>query len=183
MGQCHDEGALKLLICALAFGAQGCPPNDYAVRACAEGNPSKKAPATRDDGTTDVTFLAFGDSQYYLDESLGHTGDLKNDYQVQALNAVPTRLSWHAFGVAAPVSDIRGVIIAGDLTQNGRDARSGDNDEYGAFIEDYGLCANRGLDYPVYEGYGNHDFFEWGDLRYRFVRAHPVADSVAVRNT
>ena len=41
--------------------------------------------------------------------------------------------------------------MAGDITQNGRDGRVFSNDEYGEFIERYGLCGNNEVKYPMYE--------------------------------
>src|SRR5690606_3152205 len=63
-----------------------------------------------------------------------------------------------------PVAQPRGLLVAGDLTQNGKDGRAENNgslgrNELGQFISDYGLTGTDGLlRFPVYEGYGNHDF-------------------------
>lgn len=163
--------------CLLLFlaGTAGCTKN-YGIDRC---RPNQAPPVENywaGEGISDVTFLAFGDSQF------GGGADNKNDLLVQALNVADAQLRWNPFGVDAPVDRIRGVIIAGDLTQNGRDGRTFSDNEYGGFTRIYGLTGNRILRFPVYEGYGNHDYFEWNNIGYRIPKAHPVADSVAVRN-
>jgi len=158
----------------------GCPNNDYGIDSCSPGDMPPVPNFWAGPDTTDVTFLAFGDSQVFLDASLGQDDDgRKNDLHVQALNAADT-LRWTALGVDEPVSRIRGVLMAGDITQNGRDARDGRSNEYGVFTTLYGLCGNRTLRFPMFEGYGNHDFRSWNHLLYG--NEHPVADSVSVRN-
>jgi len=137
---------------------------------------------------TDVTFYAFGDPQY------GGGADDKNTFQVAALNAL-AGTPWPADlpGGGEPVADVRGVLVAGDLTQNGQDGRITplDSDELGRFEEDYGLTGVESeLSLPVYEGFGNHDFDpaepgDWHELDWRFYYDQdptPSADRVAERN-
>jgi cytolysin (calcineurin-like family phosphatase) len=158
----------------------------------------------------DVTFFAFGDPQYG-----GGPGD-KNSFHVQALNAAPD-LAWPADAglrsAGRKVGPPRGVVIAGDLTQNGQAGRNPLGEWYtgeahtidvsqaygvamanprisaelGLFLRDYGLAGNDGLNlfklkWPVYEGYGNHDF----DVLERFAELYagrpPAVDIVSVRN-
>ncbi|OUS31885.1 hypothetical protein A9Q99_01975 [Gammaproteobacteria bacterium 45_16_T64] len=125
---------------------------------------------------TDVTFIAFGDSQF------GGGAEDKNDLHKIAINQADVQLHWDTFGINAPVSNIRGIIMNGDITQNGRDGRTLSENEYKGFTDIYGLCGNRDVKFPMFEGYGNHDFFEWSNIGYRLLQAHPVADSVSVRN-
>ncbi|MBC8515243.1 metallophosphoesterase [bacterium] len=116
-------------------------------------------------GGTDITFFAMGDPQY------GGGQEDKNDWQIAAMNTFPGSLwgqrledgSPTAFmWVGEPVRTPLGVLIAGDLTQNGQDGRwrlFGETNELGRFLEDYGLDGTDGkLHFPVYEGTGNHDF-------------------------
>jgi cytolysin (calcineurin-like family phosphatase) len=131
---------------------------------CQVGDPAG-APDRRPAGARAVTFFAFGDPQYG-----GGPGD-KNAFHIQALAAAP-RLVWpEGFsGAGGPVGDPRGVIIAGDLTQNGHAGRNREgelftadryavdlNREYGAdlerplvsselglFLADYGLRGGDG---------------------------------------
>jgi cytolysin (calcineurin-like family phosphatase) len=53
------------------------------------------------------------------------------------------------------------LLLAGDITNSGRDGRKGDegHNELGRFLSDYGLTGKEGrLRFPMYEGYGNHDY-------------------------
>ncbi|MBZ0254311.1 MAG: hypothetical protein K8I02_13300, partial [Candidatus Methylomirabilis sp.] len=159
----------------------GCPRNDYATDGCSAADAPPVADWWAGDGVRDITFLAFGDSQVYLSgDGSENDGSRKNDRHVQALNVAET-LSWGALGVPANLSNVRGVIMAGDITQNDRDARIPDANEYAVFSSTYGLCANRTLIYPMFEGYGNHDYQDWYNLLYP-LNEHPVADSVSIRN-
>lgn len=164
---------LLVLVFWLDWGVE-----DYATRDCARDMPPLVPNFWRGEGATDVTFLAFGDSQFY------HQDDDRNLLNVRALNAAETLLRWtpEPFGLDEPLSNVRGVIIAGDLTQNGRDGRFFESDEYQDFIDCYGLCGNRTLKYPVYEGYGNHDYYIWNNPLFRLYDSHPVANAVSVRN-
>lgn len=167
-----------LLAATLVLAA--CEGNDYGIDDCQASDPPPVADFWAGPGVTDVTFLAFGDSQVFLDPSLGEEdGGWKNSLHVQALNVADT-LRWNALGVDLPVDRIRGVIMAGDITQDGRDIREPNANEYKEFVDNYGLCGNRTLRFPMYEGYGNHDFRSWHNLLYG--NEHPVADSVSVRN-
>lgn len=137
---------------------------------------------------TDITFFAMGDCQY------GGGAEDKNGFHIAALNAFPGT-PWREGTPFAgeTVAQPLGLLLAGDLTQNGQDGRIEplDSDEIGSFEADYGLTGSESaLSWPMYEGYGNHDFdpdepgdwspFEW--------RAHydddptPAADLVSERN-
>jgi cytolysin (calcineurin-like family phosphatase) len=137
---------------------------------------------------TDITFYAMGDPQYG-----GGSAD-KNTFQVAGLNALEGT-PWPADSPFAgeDVTDSLGVLIAGDLTQNGQDGRIEplDSDQLGAFVADYGLTgAESELTLPVYEGYGNHDFEpaepgDWHEFDWRFYYAEdptPMVDLVSERN-
>ena len=131
-----------------------------------------------------------GDPQY------GGGSSNKNTFQINAMNAFPGN-AWRE-GMPSdgqPVAAPRGVLIAGDLTQNGKDGRweffvKGE-DQIGRFISDYGLTGQDGLlHYPVYEGYGNHDFEPdepddahlWNWRWYYGNDPTPSVDSVSERN-
>ncbi len=164
---------LVAALAAVAVALAGC--NDYATDGCSPLDALPVPDFWAGPGVTDVTFLAFGDSQVFGAED----GGGKNALHVQALNAADT-LDWSGVGVEQPVSRIRGVLMAGDITQIGRDWRGLEKNEYGIFVQSYGLCGNRTLRFPLYEGYGNHDFRDDGGVLYGV--DHPVADSVGIRN-
>jgi cytolysin (calcineurin-like family phosphatase) len=149
-------------------------PSDATTAASDAGNaPSDAAGDAVADSdaagpSQDVTFFVFGDPQY------GGGDTDKDSFNIQALNAAPS-LVWPADAgfesAGAPIGDPRGVLIAGDLTQNGQAGRdplnewyTGDayaidiNQAYGAnvavprvaaelglFLRDYGLRGNDGL--------------------------------------
>lgn len=151
---------------------------DYAIDGCSKDDPPFVENFWKGPGQTDVTFIAFGDPQF------GGGPKNKNQLHIRAINVAEEQLVWNMayFGIDEPVAKIRGVVIAGDLTQNGSDGRSGSTNEYGDFTSCYGLCGNRELIFPVFEGYGNHDYFIRSNIAYRIPEAHPVADSVSIRN-
>ena len=170
-------GILATLSCLFLFTA-GCPTSDYGTDGCSIDDPPIVEDFWKGPGQTDVTFIAFGDSQFG-----GGSAD-KNELHVRAINTADEVLNWQStpFGFDEPLSRIRGLVIAGDLTQNGTDGRCFTGNELGEFVDAYGLCGNRGLRYPVFEGYGNHDYY-WGDNPcYREPQLHPVADAVSYRN-
>jgi len=161
-----------LLTCCLAACTDEVPvempdqspaPPDMAAE---PSPPADLAPA----GPESITFFAFGDPQY------GGGPYDKNSFNVLALNQAPA-LVWPKgegfFREGQPVGAPRGVIIAGDLTQNGQSGRDRSlfgewyvadryafdvNKEYGVtvpnndvraelglFLRDYGLRGNDGL--------------------------------------
>lgn len=119
------------------------------------------APGQLLDGT-DVTFYITADTH------LGHEGIREaNLRQVDALNALP--------GTPWPdsrdgtVDEPRGVLIAGDLTDDGAPG------EWDEFEEIYGLDGTDGLlKWPVFEATGNHDR--------RILWTDPVLGQVARRH-
>lgn len=139
--------------------------------------------------STDITFFAMGDPQY------GGGADNKNAFHLSALNQFAGTLWRNELPSAGtPVARPLGLLIAGDLTQNGKDGREEGlgpgRDEIGEFETDYGLTGTEGiLNMPVYEGYGNHDFdpdmpddeFNW---RYYYdENPTPSVERVVARNT
>jgi cytolysin (calcineurin-like family phosphatase) len=122
------------------------PADDAAVPTCT----GELCPA-------DITFFAMGDCQYG-----GGPDRDKNFLQIAALNDFPGS-AWPEGMPSAglPVAEPRGLLLAGDITNSGRDGRPGDegHNELGRFLDDYGLTGSDGLlRFPMYEGYGNHDF-------------------------
>jgi hypothetical protein len=142
---------------------KGRPPPRGGDAAAGDGAAEAAPPSNGD-----VTFFAFGDPQYG-----GGPAD-KNSFHIQALNQAPDLL-WPAVGgltsAGSRVGEPRGVIIAGDLTQNGQAGRNPLNEwfsgapytvdlnqqyglslpdplvsaELGLFLRDYGLGGNDGL--------------------------------------
>jgi len=121
-------------------------------------------------GGTDVTFFVTADTH------LGHPGmAAANRRLIEAMHALPGMPYPPEIGgvVAVP----RGVLIAGDLTEDGRNdpgARQWDT-----FVRLYGLLGGDGLlKYPVYEATGNHDRY----VPARFGRRRHVLEAVRRRH-
>ena len=96
-------------------------------------------------GGRDVTFLHISDQHYSAEpegDSLAAT--------IKAMNALPGTAYPAALG--GEVTKLRGVILTGDLTN------SGSPEDWQKFTAHWGLTGKEGLvQYPVYEGAGNHD--------------------------
>lgn len=164
--------------------------NDLGVARC--GDCSSGFKEIEDECRMDFTFFAMGDPQYG-----GGPAD-KNDFQIAAMNAFSESEVWPEDSEFSgeEIDEAQGVIIAGDLTQNGRDGRYAafvdpEENQIGDFLADYGLDGTDGkLKVPVYEGCGNHDYEpdEPGDesvvdWRYYYTEnPTPAVDAVAMRN-
>ena len=139
-------------------------------------------------GDRDITFIATTDT-HATDSAKGcsvnssHNGDEHAKMRL-ALNSANVKPhvwpSGASFWRQGKVYDhIRGVLIAGDLTDAGSDPVPAgtqlghDCREYTAYRAGYGRCGNEGkVKFPIYEAYGNHDFPRVagsGDPKY-----HPV---------
>ena len=84
-----------------------------------------------------------------------HVGDVNeadnHENQIAAMNALPGK-PWPEGFSGATVDEPRGVLVAGELTNTGIQA------QWNRFVALYGLDGTDGtLEFPVYEGYGNHD--------------------------
>ncbi|HMR75120.1 MAG TPA: hypothetical protein PKD61_08410 [Polyangiaceae bacterium] len=112
-------------------------------------------------GGLDVTFIVASDTHLGFDSD-EHTlsgalhdpvkhprgVELVNLQSIRAMNAMPGRTSPFGDTIARP----RGVLISGDLTERGIPW------QWRHFVLFYGLNGGDGLlDYPVFEGHGNHD--------------------------
>lgn len=114
-------------------------------------------------GGLDVTFLVASDTHLGFDSSehdlLGKQHDpvknprgveVINRRQIRDMNGMPGRIWPPELG--GTIDRPRGVLISGDLTENG------DPWQWRHFVAYYGLNGGDGLlNYPVFEGHGNHD--------------------------
>jgi cytolysin (calcineurin-like family phosphatase) len=118
----------------LLFVLAGCQPVQQSVE------PSNRTRA----GGTDVTFLVAADAHF----GASGMGEL-NRRAIEDMNAIAGKPYPGGGGV---VGQPRGVLFAGDMTDNGMAW------EWKTFEELYGLTGKEGLlKYPVFEGSGNHD--------------------------
>jgi cytolysin (calcineurin-like family phosphatase) len=108
----------------------------------------------------DVTFLSASDTHYREpDHRLGCNNDL-NRATIEEMNRI-TDLAWPEKLGPAKIGKPRGVVLLGDLIDDGDRAENGRKpsaEQYQLFLADFGLDGTDGLvKYPVFEGWGNHD--------------------------
>lgn len=127
----------------------------------------------------DVTFISTSDSHYVTaSPAAGGAGGTKhkdrnaNDRKtVLAINAV-TGLTWPASVGGGPIDAPRGVMLLGDVIDDGDVMFEGINKgkkQYEFFLADFGLDGTDGvLKYPVFETWGNHDGPPVGKERHGF---------------
>jgi len=99
----------------------------------------------------DLTFFIASDLHY------GGTVNSRkiNKMMVRAMNALPGQPFPQEFGVKGRVHTPRGVVILGDIVDDG--AASDVVKTWQEYAEDYGLRGDKLLAFPVYEGFGEHD--------------------------
>lgn len=108
----------------------------------------------------DVTFLSTSDSHYREpDHKAGNHNDL-NRASIEEMNRVMD-LSWPDKLGGGKIASPRGVVMPGDLIDDGDRAEKGrkiSEEQYRLFQADLGLDGSDGLlKFPVFEGWGNHD--------------------------
>jgi cytolysin (calcineurin-like family phosphatase) len=138
----RDVGRLMLIaVAALLLHVDGC--NWAGDDACS--SPILAAVQRQPLDGTDITFFVTADTHF------GFAGGEKlNARQIDAMNSLPGKPLPSNLG--GTVQKPLGVLIAGDLTENGH------GDQWRAFVKHYGLDGTDGkLTVPVYEGTGNHD--------------------------
>jgi hypothetical protein len=125
---------------------------------------AKESPA----GARDITFVAFGDP-HVVDGAPGCPGGwpARKDHAAirDAINSAASHTWPDGKGLAQqgkPFDDLRGAIIAGDLTDSGDasiPAGEATCRQLDRFFAEFGRCGDEGkLSIPVYTLYGNHDF-------------------------
>ncbi len=122
----------------------------------------------------DVTFIVASDTHLGLGDPVTPGRDpVKNPVRIEktnlqmidAMNSVAGKLWPQQLGGA--VSEPRGVLISGDLTENGG------KQDWVLFEALYGRTGKEGpLRYPVYEGDGNHDAHRGWFIREEIARRH-----------
>ena len=98
----------------------------------------------------DLTYVVASDLHYY-----GTNANTRIQAHIDRLNALPGTAYPEALG--GVVGPITGVILNGDLTNNGT------QQQWEFLVNDWGLTGERRCKFPVYEGMGNHDFYS-GDI-------------------
>ncbi len=117
-------------------------------------------PGTNPPATTarDVTFLLTSDVHYDAFENEDRNDRVRDT--LKYMNAI-TNLAWPDQLGGGPVQLPRGVLVLGDVIDDGDRIFQGKHQsprQWAAFIADFGLDGKDGLlNFPVYEGWGNHD--------------------------
>jgi len=93
----------------------------------------------------DITFFIATDTHYKIN---GETTPA-NQTTIELMNTLPSAAFPSEIG--GIVDSPRAVIVTGDLTENGLP------EEWALFTADYGINKEGRINYPVYEGWGNHD--------------------------
>jgi len=106
-----------------------------------------------------VTFLSTSDSHYReTDHKAGCHNDL-NRASIEEMNRI-AGVPWPAQPGSDKITKPRGVVVLGDLIDDGERAENGRKisaEQCSFFRSDFGLDGSDGrLKYPVFEGWGNH---------------------------
>jgi len=104
----------------------------------------------------DITFLVCSDTHYGQDQWADN--EALNKAAIDRMNAIAGTA--YPTSVGGTVDVPRGVLVTGDLTDSGTWANwSGYWFLYwrDGFVDDYGVNGGGRIDFPVYEGFGNHD--------------------------
>ena len=97
-----------------------------------------------------LTFLLAGDTHYGLNTKTA----AYNRAIVDAMNSLPGIL-YPPKTVTGTVNKPRGVAVLGDLVEEGEGEMG--SKQWEEFTGDFGVCGEGRIDFPVYEGFGNHD--------------------------
>jgi cytolysin (calcineurin-like family phosphatase) len=126
------------------------------------------APLSAGDATG-VTFLVTSDSHYDAFEN--EDRNARNHVTVDQMNEI-TAARWPEELGGDPIERPRGVLVLGDVIDDGDRMKDGKNQgerQFGYFAADFGLDGADGrLKYPVFEGWGNHDGPPPGRERFGF---------------
>ncbi len=126
--------------------------------------PDQLQPLSR--GPTDVTFLVISDLHFGAVVSGQPLRPVLLN-AIREMNAIEGKAYPSAIG--GKVGAVRGVLAAGDLTEDGRPP------EWAEFLETMGLRGEGALRYPVFESYGNHDEYAGNVVRAGVVERHGEA--------
>ena len=107
-----------------------------------------------------VVFLSTSDCHYLEpDRKQGHHNDL-NLASIEEMNRIG-KAEWPAKLGGGPIGSPQGVVVLGDLINDGDMELGGRNisrEQFDLFLKDFGLDGHDGrLAFPVFEGWGNHD--------------------------
>lgn len=100
----------------------------------------------------DLTFFTCSDTHYNETKEL----NVQQAALIDMMNTLPGREYPAKLG-GGRIDVPKGVIIPGDLIDDGQGPKQMVLQEWALWEEDFGLTGEKRLKFPVYEGYGNHD--------------------------
>ena len=122
---------------------------------------------------TDVTFFIIGDTHYGRNQA--EDNEATNKRLIDEMNSAPATFFYPKSLGGKKINTPRAVLVAGDICDHGLQSQWAGVDGNDGFVTDYGLTGNCRLKYPVYEGFGNHDYELNG-------KDHYSKDQVKIRN-
>ncbi len=122
---------------------------------------------------TDITFFIIGDVHYGRYQLKNN--EALNKIVIDEMNSAPSNFSYPKSVGGKKINKPRAVVVVGDLCDNGLQGQWAGENSVDGFVSDYGLNGNCRLKYPVYEGFGNHDYELSG-------KDHYSKDQVKIRN-
>ena len=127
----------------------------------------------------EITFLMTGDTEYNSPED-----SYRNMFTITEMNNIQGQQ--HPSPGLGAVDNVLGVLVAGDVSLNATTGNSFSTPEFVQFETQYGLHGNDGeLNYPVYEGFGNHDYWtndKSGMQNWPLYGDHPVPEAIKSRH-
>jgi cytolysin (calcineurin-like family phosphatase) len=132
----------------------------------------------------DLTFLSTSDSHYReTDHRQGHHNELIRASVVE-MNRL-SQESWPEELGGGPIAKPAGLLMPGDLIDDGDHVRNGRNvtrEQFGMFVRDFGLDGTDGLlKMPVFEGFGNHDGPPVGQEKHGFSTQGMIVERNRIR--
>lgn len=122
---------------------------------------------------TDITFFIIGDTHYGRTQLKDN--EATNKRVIDEMNSAPATFFYPKSLGGKKINTPRAVLVAGDLCDHGLEDQWSGVDGNDGFVSDYGLTGDCRLKYPVYEGFGNHDYELNG-------KDHYSKDQVRIRN-
>lgn len=104
----------------------------------------------------ELTFFVTADTHYGRFQEENNSDGNKST--IENMNSAPGKVIYPDFIGGGLVQKPRGVLVAGDLTDFGKKEQFYGYDKIDGFDCDYKMDGSGKIKYPVYEGYGNHDY-------------------------
>ncbi len=104
----------------------------------------------------ELTFFVTADTHYGRFQAKNNSAGNKST--IEHINSAPGKVKYPDFIGGGLVKEPKGVLVAGDLTDHAKKEEFFGYDKFDGFDDDYKIDGSGKVKYPVYEGYGNHDY-------------------------